>query len=108
MKRLIEIKALENGSHRNQTATDITPTPRGWAVIPDDMETPNFPFGDIEVEDANIMGLVGVDGEEVEKVIGTEKRVTKWIPGVVPEAEPTPDPEPTTEELLNIILGVDE
>lgn len=72
--RIIEIEACENGSHRNQ-ASNFTTIPEGWAVIPDDMETPNFPFGDIEVEEK--------DGVMV---------VTKWIAGEMPE--PTPMPEP--------------
>ena len=43
--RIIEIAALDNGAHRNQTGTFST-IPSGWAVIPDSMETPNFPFGE--------------------------------------------------------------
>ena len=55
--RIIEINAFENGSHRNQTGT-FEQIPDGWAVIPDDMETPNFPFGDITVK--KIDGIVTV------------------------------------------------
>ena len=89
--RLIKIERLENGSHHNQTIDHISKIPEGWAVIPDDMETPNFPFGEIETK-------------EIEGVL----TVTNWIAGVLPEPEPIPEPEPTTEELLNIILGVAE
>ena len=67
--RIIEIKAFENGSHRNQTGT-LSIIPEGWAVIPDDMETPNFPFGEVEVEEIN--GVM---------------TVTKWIAGEFPEVE---------------------
>ena len=70
--RIIEIVALSNGAHRNQTWNAPVP-PEGYAVIPDDLETPNFPFGDIEVEE--------IDG------IMT---VTAWTPGVLPEPEPEP------------------
>ena len=80
--RIIEITALDNGAHRNQTGTFST-IPDGWAVIPDDMETPNFPFGEVEV--AEINGVM---------------TVTKWTAGTIPEPEPEPEPEPTTDEIL--------
>lgn len=88
--RIIEIKSLENGSHRNQRG-EFNGLPEGWAVIPEEMETPNFPFGNITVE-------------EIEGV----PTVTKWEAGKFPEPKPEPKTEPTTEELLNIILGVNE
>lgn len=88
--RIIEIKALDNGAHRNQTA-ELVNIPEGWAVIPEGMETPNFPFGDIEVEE--------IDGVMT---------VIKWEAGTIPEIEPEPIPEPeaTTDEILNALLGV--
>lgn len=67
--RIIEIKALENGSHRNQTG-QFNEIPDGYAVIPDYMETPSFPFGDVEVEE--------IDGVMT---------VTKWVAGELPEIE---------------------
>lgn len=85
--RIIEIAALDNGAHRNQTFHGVLPD--GWAIIPDDMETENFPFG--EVEAAEIDGVM---------------TVTKWTPGVMPEPEPEPEAEPTTEDILNAMLGV--
>lgn len=92
--KIVEIKALDNGAHRNQMG-DFTTIPEGWAVIPDDMETPNFPFGEVTAKE--------IDGTMT---------VTKWVAGVIPEPEPIPEPEvdsePTTEELINIILGVNE
>ena len=75
--RIIEIAALSNGAHRNQTVNFST-IPSGWAVIPDGMETPNFPFGEVEV--AEINGVM---------------TVTKWTAGTVPEPEPEQEPEPT-------------
>lgn len=78
--KLIEIQALENGAHNNQTinSADLAtfPVPDGWAIIPDDMETPNFPFGEITV-----------DGS-------TPPIVTSWTPGEMPEPEPEPEPTP--------------
>lgn len=90
--RLIEIKALENGAHNNQTVNGVTlstfPVPEGWAIIPEDMVCENFPFGEITVD------------ESVPPV------VTSWTPGVMPEPEPEPEPEPTAEEILDAMLGV--
>ena len=85
--RLIEIKALKNGAHRNQGGF-FTVIPEGWAVIPQGIETESFPFGEVTAEE--------IDG------IMT---VTKWTPGIVPEPEPIPEPEPTAKEMLNALLG---
>jgi hypothetical protein len=84
----IEIKALENGAHRNQTGGLSFP-PEGWAVIPEGMECGNFPFGTVQVE-----------------VIDGVPTVVKWTPGEMPEPEPIPEPEPTADELMDILLGV--
>ena len=73
---IVKIEKNANGSHNNQSFVGIIPD--GWALIPDGMETPNFPFGEVEAED--------IDG-----VI----TVTKWTAGVIPEP---PEPEPPTEE----------
>lgn len=79
--RIVEIKALSNGSHRNQSGIfDVIPD--GWAVIPDDIETKNFPFGELTAEKVN--GVL---------------TVTKWIPGTIPEV-PKSEAPITTEERL--------
>lgn len=75
--RIIEIQSLPNGAHRNQSGCSVCP--QGWAVIPDGMDTPNFPFGDVTVEG-------GV--------------VTSWTAGTIPEPEPVPEPGPTEMEQL--------
>lgn len=84
--KIIEIVALPNGAHNNQdilsAMPDRFPIPDGWAVIPGDMETPNFPFGEITVDDS------------------TPPVVTSWTPGEMPEPEPEPIPEPTELEQL--------
>lgn len=80
--RIIEIAPLSNGAHRNQTTSAVIPVPEGWAVIPDTMETPNFPFGEITVEN----GIV-----------------TSWVAGVMPEPEPEPeiiDPQADTDAMM--------
>ena len=84
--RYIEIAALDNGAHRNQTVNGAwRKIPEGWAIIPDDMETPNFPFGEVIAEK--------IDGAMV---------VTNWTAGEIPEPEEEPEiePEPTTEEQI--------
>jgi hypothetical protein len=72
---IIEISTLPNGSHRNQIGNFET-IPNGYAMIPDSMETPNFPFGEVEVN--KIDGVV---------------TVTKWTPG----KEPAPFPDDIVE-----------
>lgn len=81
--QIVEIVAFPNGAHNNQVIDCAIPVPDGWAVIPDDMDTPNFPFGDIEV--AEIDGVM---------------TVTSWTPGDMPGPEPEPAPEPTVIEQL--------
>ena len=75
---IIEIKMLENGSHRNQSGNFKT-IPNGWAVVPDDMETQNFPFGELTAEE-----------------IGGVMTVTKWVAGIAPEPTPFPEEEAGT------------
>ena len=91
--RLIEIKANEFGGHSNQTiystGSSKFPVPDGWAILPDDMVCENFPFGEITVDES------------------TPPVVTSWTPGVVPEPEVVEE-EPTTDELMNVLLGVTE
>lgn len=48
--RIVEIAALENGAHRNQTGA-FSVIPEGWAMIPEDMVLPDtFPFVSLAVE----------------------------------------------------------
>lgn len=85
---IIEIAALDNGAHRNQTYPGVVPD--GWALIREDVSTlENFPFGEVTAEE--------VDGVMT---------MTSWTPGEMPEPEPKPEAEPTAEELIDIMLGV--
>lgn len=80
---MIEIAALDNGAHNNQTYHGALPD--GWALIPDDMPIPEtFPFVDITVA-KNAEGVL---------------EVTSMTAGVMPDPEPVPDPEPTELEQL--------
>lgn len=77
--RIIEIHALDNGAHRNQTTTSTT-IPTGWAEIPADVAIPEtFPFVDIKVEGSKVVSMTA---------------------GVVPDPDPQPEPEPTETEQL--------
>ena len=87
--RIVEISAMENGAHRNQTMDaplaildGCSIVPDGWALIPDDMETENFPFGTLEAE-------------EIDGVL----TVISWTPGTIPDPEPAPVLPPSNEEL---------
>ena len=53
--RIIEIEALPNGAHSNQSIIHmLEEIPEGWAVIPEDMELPDtFPFVNIVVDEEN-------------------------------------------------------
>lgn len=71
---MIEISALENGAHRNQTYSGKLPS--GWAVVPLDLvPLENFPFGKAEAEEIN--GVM---------------TVTKWTPGEIPEVKEPEEP----------------
>ena len=104
MKKIIEIQALYNGAHRNQTwdSRDYD-IPFGWAEIPDDMSVPDtFPFVNIEVAQETRYNEIPHYNEEteeteIERVPYTVMVVTSMTAGVVPE--PAPIPEPTREEL---------
>lgn len=77
--KLIEVQAMDNGAHRNQTTTSTT-IPTGWAEIPADVAIPEtFPFVDLVVEGNKVVSMTA---------------------GVVPDPEPQPEPEPTETEQL--------
>lgn len=99
--RIIEIAALENGAHRNQSGF-VGDVPAGWAAIPDGMEVPEtFPFVVITVEDGVVTemkaGIVpDVPDSGVQKP-SIEDRVT----ALEAEAEQAK----ADREALNILLG---
>ena len=103
--RIIKIAKQTNGAHAYQTIDHLSKLPLGWAVIPqvtrfvetpegwksftEEMELPNLPYGDVIVD-----SVCGVP------------TVKRWIPGEVPEGYGvTYEPEPTADELMNILLG---
>lgn len=57
---IIELHALENGSHRNQTIDYLLEIPNGWAVVPEHLEAKAMgylPFIDLTVENGQIVGV---------------------------------------------------
>ena len=98
---MLEIVALHNGAHRNQTFHGNLPD--GWAVIPEDMELENFPFGVVTAEE--VVHYRDVAGAVEQEPYGV-MTVTAWEALPMPEPEPMPESEPTTEEILNAMLGV--
>lgn len=81
MLRIVEIKALPDGGHKSQGYHGEVLA--GYALIPEDMDTPNFPYGEVEASE--------VDGVMT---------VTKWVPGEVP-APKTLAPAQQREEAYN-------
>jgi hypothetical protein len=83
--KMIEISALENGAHRNQTYHGNLPY--GWAVDKDNLCVENFPFGEVIAEE--------IDGVMT---------MTQWIPGEIPEPEPEAEPEREAEDDVWVLL----
>ena len=79
--KMIEISALSNGAHRNQTFHGVLPD--GWALDSNNLCVESFPFGEVTVEE--------VDGMMT---------VVAWTPGEVPEPDPEPDPEPSQLDII--------
>lgn len=69
---IIEIVTQANGAHRNQSGAKSVP--EGWALVPESLATPNFPFGELTTEE--IDGIMTVTGWQA-----------------LPIPEPEPDPE---------------
>lgn len=85
--KIVEIAGLDNGGHRNQDGIGVVPD--GWAVVPEDLPTENFPFGELTAEE--------IDGVMT---------VTSWEPLPMPEPEPLPDPDDIpASEAVDIIMG---
>ena len=94
--RIVELTALSNGAHRNQTTGGSIALPDGWAVIPEGMELPNFPFGEVTAK----------------KVSGV-MTVTAWVAGELPEVEEIEEQPDEVEQLradvdyIAIMTGVE-
>lgn len=89
---IIRIEPHENGAHDNQTSSVPVPLPEGYAVLPEEVGTPetleNYPFGTITWE-----------------LYEDVPTVTSWTPLPVPDPGPEPEPDPTTEDIIKTMLG---
>ena len=109
---IIEIQALPNGAHRNQTVFGEVTLPEGWAVLAEGLEKPpSWPFVDPTVEEVTCYKTVTYlrekveireDGEEVrtledvtEEVPYTVPTVTAMIEREKPEKPDAPEPSST-------------
>lgn len=97
---IICLTPLEEGVYNDHKANHITTVPDGWAYIPEDFPLPStFPrLGSIEAKE-----LTYTDDEKREYKRVT---VTAMTEGTLPEPEPEVEPEPTTDDVLNAMLGV--
>lgn len=100
--RIIEIAALENGAHRNQSgfAGDV---PAGWAAIPDGMEVPEtFPFVGITVDDGVVTEMkAGIIPDAPPDSGGQKPSIEDRVTALEAEAEQAK----ADREALNILLG---
>lgn len=133
---IIQLEALEDGVYNDHKSDNITAPPKGWAMIPENFPLPStFPrLGSIEAENVTYLYEVEVEKEvtktrEVEildengepKTITEEYKETEIVKeqrerviltvismteGTLPEPEPITEPEPTADELLDILLEV--
>lgn len=92
---IIKIEPYDNGGHDNQTSSIDFAPPEGYAILPEEVGTPetleNYPFGEVTVEDR--------DGVPT---------VTSWTSLPIPEPEAPPEREYTADDLLGALLGLED
>ena len=133
---IICLTPIEEGVYNDHSAEYITAPPEGWAYIPDDMVLPStFPrLGSVAAEEVTYTREVEVQREvtktrpvetfdsegnaiteteeytETETVMETREykmmTVTHMTEGTLPEVVEV-EPEPTADELINALLGVE-
>lgn len=113
----IYIKPNSDGSHATRFGGSISD---GWAAVPADIVLPDtFPYVNIETAMVTHPAVVrkvteNLDGETVEKEIVirpeyTQLEVVSMTEGEqIPVEPPEVVAEPTTDEVLNTLLGVGE
>ena len=89
--RIIKVSESFGTAHDNQTIFNSNYVPAGWAVIPDEMETLNFPFGSITVDETK-----------------TPPVVTSWTPLPIPEPEPASVDSIKAEKITEIKKDCEE
>lgn len=89
---IVKIAKNDNGSHDNQTSSVDFPVPEGYALLPEEVGTPetleNYPFGEITWE-----------------LYEDVPTVTGWTPLPIPDPGPEPEPDPTAEDVIKTMLG---
>lgn len=108
---IICLTPIEEGVYNDHSAEHITMPPEGWAYIPEDFPLPStFPrLGSVAAEEVTYTREVEVQTED-----GTVKEtqeykmmtVTHMTEGTLPEIIEE-EPEPTADELINALLGVE-
>lgn len=122
---LIKIEQNDNGSHDNQTIYGVTPeifpVPDGWAVIPEELGTPetleNYPFGEITTVikyrySVEIGGEIkSVELDEREEAGGMDETIIQYVTSWTPLPIPEPGPEPeegeqyTDSDMILALMG---
>lgn len=95
---IIQRDANETGSRSNQTWSGLVP-PDGYVwTTEEDIMNIYVPF----------MGFVNleIDGDTVTKMTGNQELLDKWK-SEHPDPEPQ-EPEPTTDEVLNTLIGYND
>lgn len=96
--KIIEIKALDNGAHRNQTGA-IKTVPEGWAIIPDEITIPaSFPFVDVKVKDGIVTSLT--EGIVPAKLALTHSEINEMVVAKIREKYSV------SEEFKMVNLGI--
>lgn len=70
MKTMMEVQALENGAHRNQSG-DFAEIPDGYIEVPEslmDAYTAAVPFMDLTIEDGVLTGITALPKPEPEAI----------------------------------------
>lgn len=86
---IIEIQALPNGAHRNQTVFGEVTLPEGWAVLAEGLEKPpSWPFVDPTVEEVTCYKTVTYLRDKFEhtedgQTVHTVEEVTEEVPYTV-------------------------
>lgn len=97
---IIQREANDSGSRANQTWSGLTP-PDGYVwTTEDDIMNIYISFkGFVDLE---------IEGDTVTKMTGNQELLDKWN-SEHPETEPEPqESEPTTDEVLNALIGYNQ
>jgi len=85
---IIKIEPYENGAHDNQNVNGVIPLPKGYAIIPEDVDIPHtYPFVFIDVEN-DVVTSMTANQEAYEKALEAyEKALEEHPEPVEPETD---------------------